>query len=357
MKRAFTLLALTCLLLNSQNSFAKIWRVNNNPDVAADFTTLQAAHDGANAGDTLHIEGSPNNYGGANLTKKLTILGAGYFLEENPNSQALQQSSKLLTITFNTGSNGSQIMGIDFLGNGINVYTDDIVIRRNKFSAPYANWFDYYIGHIAIYYRNGNGATGANNIIVSQNFGVKVSVNHPSTGILITNNYITTESHTGEAATQNCVYVSANAIALVQNNVFRRGKVAANNSNFSNNIMYVGSFEGVGNLYSNNIAGGTQFGTDNGNKANVTMTNVFVGEGTGVTLEGQWKLKAGSPAIAAGYGSTAQNPIDCGMFGGSNAYILAGLPPMPVVYSFEVQPIGSNTDPIDVKVKVKSAGN
>lgn len=350
-------MALSCLLLNSQNSFAKIWRVNNNPDVVADFTTLQAAHDGANAGDTLHIEGSPNSYGGLSLNKKLIILGAGYFLDENPNTQALQQSSKVAGFTFSGGSNGSQIMGLDFQANAINIYTDDIVIRRNKFSSPANNVFDYYVGVINIQYRNNNGATGANNIIISQNFGVKVAVNYPSTGILITNNYIANEAYYGEANTQNCLYVSANAIVLVQNNVFRRGKVSANNSNFSNNIMYLGQFEGVGNLYSNNIASGTQFGTDNGNKANVAMTNVFVGEGTGVTTEGQWKLKAGSPAIAAGYGSTAQNPIDCGFYGGTNAYVLAGLPPMPVVYSFEVQPIGSNTDPIDVKVKVKSAGN
>lgn len=357
MKRAFTLLAFTCLLLNSQNSFAKIWRVNNNPDVAADFTSLQAAHDGAAAGDTLHIEGSPNGYGGVTISKKLTILGAGYFLDENPNTQALQQSSKVAGFTFNAGSSGSQIMGLDFQGNSVTIYVDDIVIRRNKFCAPANGAYDYYVGVINVQYRNNNGATGANNIIISQNFGVKVAVNYPSTGILITNNYITNEAYFGEGNTQNCLYISANAIALVQNNVFRRGKVSANNSNFSNNIMNLGQFEGVGNLYSNNIANGTQFGTDNGNKANVTMTSVFVGAGTGVSSEGEWKLKAGSPAIAAGYGSTAQNIIDCGMYGGTNAYILAGLPPMPVVYSFEVQPIGSNTDPIDVKVKVKSAGN
>jgi hypothetical protein len=182
-------------------------------------------------------------------------------------------------------------------------------------------------------------------------------VNNPSTGILITNNFIAVDGWQGDGSGGTCLGTHASAIVLVQNNIFRRGKIIAYNSNFTNNIMVNGFFEGTGNLYSNNIASGTQFGTANGNQDNVVMTNVFVGAGTGVSTDGQWKLKAGSPALGAGYGSTAQNPIDAGMYSGQNSYILAGMPPMPAVYSFEVQPIGSNSDPIDVKVKVKSAGN
>jgi len=357
MKRAFTLLALLCALLNSQNSFAKIWRVNNNPGVNADFTDIQSAHNGAASGDTLHIEGSPNSYGGCTFTKKLTVFGSGYFLDETPGSQSLLISSKLGNLSFNMGSQGSMIMGIDFQGATVNIYTDDIIIRRNKFSAVANNLPDYYTGLISINYHNDNGSIPANNIIVSQNYGVKVGVNNPSTGILITNNYIAIEGWMGDGSGNTCLATHSSAIILVQNNIFRRGKVLAYNSNFTNNIMVNGFFEGTGNLYSNNIASGTQFGTDNGNQSNVVMTNVFVGTGTGISTDGQWKLKAGSSALGAGYGSTAQNPIDCGMFGGQSAYILAGMPPMPAVYSFEVQPIGSNSDPIDVKVKVKSAGN
>ena len=350
-------MALSCALLISQTSLAKIWRVNNNPGVNADFTSLQAAHDGASAGDTLHIEGSPNTYGSCTLNKKLTLLGAGYYLEENLNLQALQQSSKVGGLNFQMGSQGSLVMGLDFQANTVSIFTDDIIIRRNKFQSPYGTTQDYYVGQIQIYYHSNNSAIPANNIIISQNFGLKVGINYPSTGILVTNNLLEVEAYHGDNTAQVCLGAHASAILLVQNNVMRRGRVTANNSNFTNNIMFNGSFDGVGNLYSNNIASGTQFGNANGNQQNVVMTNVFVGEGTGITIEGAWKLKAGSPAIGAGYGSTGGNPIDCGMFSGQNPYILAGIPPMPAVYSFEVQPIGSNTDPIDVKVKVKSVGN
>ncbi|WP_162915459.1 right-handed parallel beta-helix repeat-containing protein [Paraflavitalea soli] len=357
MRRATTLLALLCLLLNSQDSLAKIWRVNNNAGVAADFTDLQSAVNGAAPGDTLHIEGSPYSYGGATIGKKLTILGPGFFLDENPNSQALQHSGKLAGIAFNVGSEGSLVMGIDFQGNGINIFSDDILIRRNRFSTQNGVIPDYSIGTINLYYRSNNSNIPINNVIISQNYGVKIAVSYASTGVLITNNYICFEAWGGDGTTSYCLAAHANAILLVQNNIFRRGKVGASNSNFTNNIMVFGQFEGTGNLYSNNMASASQFGNANGNQENVIMANVFVGATTNPTAEGQWKLKAGSPAIGAGYGSTAQNPIDCGMFSGQNAYILAGMPPMPAIYSFEIQPIGSNTDPIDVKVKVKSAGN
>jgi hypothetical protein len=357
MKRAFTLLAILCALLNSQNTFAKIWRLNNNPGVVADFTDLNSAHQGAASGDTLHLEGSPNGYGSVTFTKKLIVLGPGYFLDENPGSQSFVQTAKVSGITFSMGSQGSIVMGLDFLGAGIAVHTDDIIIRRNKFCAPGNNIPDWTTGAINVHYHSDNSSIPANNIIISQNYGVKIFINNPSTGILITNNYIGVNAWEGDGSGGNALATHANAIILVQNNIFRRGKVIGYNSNFTNNIMYAGFFEGTGNLYSNNICNGTQFGTANGNQSNIVMTNVFVGAGTGVSTDGQWKLKAGSPALGAGYGSTGPNPIDAGMYGGQSAYILAGMPPMPAIYSFEVQPIGSNSDPIDVKVKVKSAGN
>jgi hypothetical protein len=84
------------------------------------------------------------------------------------------------------------------------------------------------------------------------------------------------------------------------------------------------------------------------------MSTVFVGAGEGISQDGQWKLRQGSPAIGAGFGSTSGSPIDAGMYGGQASYVLSGMPPVPSIYFFENQPIGSNTDPIDVTVKVKS---
>jgi hypothetical protein len=248
-------------------------------------------------------------------------------------------------------------MGLDFLSNNINVNASDLVIRRNKFSNISGSIIDYYTGVIVLGTLSNNGNIAVSNILISQNFGVRVNISQPCTGILISNNYLAANGHEGEQSTGYCVTMHANAIALIQNNLFRRGKVVAYNSNLTNNIMYVGSLEGTGNLISNNISNQAQFGTANNNQANVVMSTVFVGAGTGISSDAQWKLKTGSPAIGAGYGSTTQTPIDAGMFGGVTAYVLSGQPPIPAIYFFENQPVGSNTDPIDVNIKVKSVGN
>jgi hypothetical protein len=357
MKKILYIFTALLFLISSQSASAKIWRVNNNTNVVADFTTLQAAHDGATSGDTIHLEASPTSYGGLTCTKKLIILGAGFFLNDNPNTQAMTYTSRVDAFTLNVGSAGSVIMGLDFLNNSLNIFSHDIVIRRNKFTNPANGLHDNTMGSILLQYLSNNSAIPVNNIVISQNYGVKVDVNYASTGLLITNNYMGYNANSGDATTSACLSLHANAVALVQNNIFRRGTITAYNSSFTNNIMINGFFAGTGNLVSNNIASGEQFGTANGNKANISMSTVFVGTGTGISTDGQWKLKAGSPAIGAGYGHTADNPVDAGIFSGSTPYVLAGQPSMPAIYFFENQPVGSNADPVDVIIKVKSAGN
>lgn len=352
------ILAVLSVFTFSINSYAKIWRVNNNTGVNADFTTLQLAHDGAGAGDTLHLESSPNNYGSLSCSKKIIIIGTGYFLAENSNSQALTQTAKVSTFYFYQGSEGSIVMGLDFSNNSINVYSNDIVIRRNNFAYEAGTGvFDYYTGSVSLEYQQNSYPTPVSNVIITQNFGLKVNVNYASTGILITNNYLAWNGYGGDATTGQVIAMQANASAIIQNNIIRRGVVNVSNSTLTNNILYAGSFTGTGNLFSNNLSNDTQFGNANGNQQNVDMTTVFVGSGTGISTDGEWKLSSTSPAKGAGFGSTVGNPVDAGMFGGQTPYMLAGLPPIPTIYFFTNQPIGSNSDPIDVSIKVKSVGN
>jgi hypothetical protein len=323
---------------------AKIWRVNNNVGVNADFTTLQAAHNGASAGDTLYLESSPTSYGGLNATKKLIIIGTGYFLDQNLNLQATAMPSRADAITLNVGAAGSVIAGLTFNGSAINIYADNVIVQRNYFGTFSGSNFDWTTGTINIY-------SSASNIYITQNFAVIIYNNSVSTGLLITGNYISYGLAYGEGTSSFCLQLHTSSVAIIQNNIFRRGTLDVNNSNISNNIMYNGFFSGTGNLLSNNIANNSQFGTASGNQENVNMSSVF--ELTG-TYDARWKLKAGSPALGAGYGSTPQNPVDCGMFGGSTPYVLSGIPAIPSIYYFANQPVGSNSDPIDVQIKVKS---
>jgi hypothetical protein len=337
------------------NAQAKIWRVNNNVGISADFTTIQNAHNGAAAGDTLYLEGSTTSYGSLNSAKQLYIIGPGYFLEFVPNSQVGQLTAKVDNVSLNAGAGGTVIMGVDFYANTINIYCNDVTIRKNKFFSPNGNDQAYYSGAIKLHNVANNGNNpGVSNIVIAQNCGFFLEATKPSNNILITNNIIGYGANYGETTTNLCVDGGQNTVLLLQNNIFRRGKVSVYGSTVTNNILVAGSFIPNNNLYSNNISSGTQFGTDNGNQSNVVMTSVFVGTGA---PDEAYKLKPGSPAIGAGYGSAAANQIDCGVYSGSLPYVVAGLVNMPVIYFFNNQPIGSNTDPIKVNVKVRAAGN
>jgi hypothetical protein len=342
MKKLSFLIALTTIL--SSACFAKIWRVNNNIGVNANFTTLQAAHDGANSGDTIYIESSPTSYGSLVSTKKLTIVGTGYFLDQNLGLQAFSLSSKVGMISLNAGSSGTTIEGLQFNSNPVYIYVNDIVIRRNYFGAFNGIDAEYNIGSVYIY-------SSASNILITQNYALGVFNNSPSTGILISNNYFAFPSYYGDATTQPILTLDPTTVAIIKNNIFKRGTISTHYCNLSNNIMINGYNSGIGNLMVNNIASGTQFGNANGNKANVDMTTVFVSTGL---YDAYYKLKIGSPAIEAGYGSTPQNPVDAGIYGGTNPYILSGIPGIPSIYSFTNKPVGSNSDPIDVQIKVRS---
>ena len=237
---------ITCILLAltfiAFSASAKIWRVNNNSGVNADFTTLTAAHEGAASGDTLHLEASATAYGSATFTKKLVVIGAGFFLDQNPNTQALKQTSIVSNITLYSGASGSVLTGIDFSNGSVTVYASDVVIRRNKFSQANGTNFDYYTGSIGLYNNYQGDNAPVSNVVISQNFGVSITVNYASSGLLISNNYLSYYSYVGDATTNSVLNMQTNASAIIQNNIIRRGKVTANNSSVTNNIMINGTF-------------------------------------------------------------------------------------------------------------------
>lgn len=342
MRKFFTLTLLACLF--NVVAYAKIWRVNNNIGITADFTTLQAAHNGALAGDTIYLESSPVSYGALNCTKKLAIIGTGYFLDQNQDLQAFTLPSIVDGITFTTGSAGSSIEGVSTRASAINIYVSDIVVRRNHMGSYNGAIPDWSTGTVGIY-------AVVNNILITQNCALQISNNYGCTGILITNNLLAANAYGGDATTENILNLHVNTVAIVKNNVMRRGAIVAYNSSITNNIMYRGTYGGTGNLSSNNLSNGTQFGTTDGNQSGVDMTNVFLGTGS---YDNFFKLKTGSPALGAGYGSTQQVPVDAGMYGGSTPYVLSGIPAIPSIYYFKNKPVGSNSDPIDVQVKVRS---
>src|SRR5690606_11236363 len=90
MKKIY-LSTLILLCFHSSVVFGTVFRVNNqlrSDPAQRIFSTLEEAHNFANPGDTLMVEGSPLEYENVTFTKRLVVIGTGYFLSENPQTNA-----------------------------------------------------------------------------------------------------------------------------------------------------------------------------------------------------------------------------------------------------------------------------
>jgi hypothetical protein len=321
MKKLCYALLLTLVLTGiTEVLHAHHWRVNNAPNASAQFTSLQAAHDSPQVaeGDTLYLEPSVNSYGSITWTKRLVMIGNGYYLTANPETQANTTQTSIGSLDVRSGASGSVVSGCTL--NNISLSTTNtIFFKRN-----YIINLDFSSGSNSNIYFYQNVIEG----IAGYGWGVET---------YFENNIL---FNVGLQPSARCTFL--NNVILYIYSVY--------NSTLANNIMTTN--QGFGNIstcnYYNNISAGTQFGTDNGNQANVDMNNVFVcwNSCTGISPDAKFQLKPGSVAAGAGYGG-----IDCGIFAGNYPYVLSGMPNIPAIYYLNTQPDGNM---LDVNMKIKS---
>ncbi|MEI8202445.1 MAG: hypothetical protein WCH34_05505 [Bacteroidota bacterium] len=342
MKKQFFFLMIALMAMNAN---AKVWRLNNSGG-HADFTTWTAAYNGASANDTIYVESSPTSYGDANLSKPLVLIGTGYFLQENlPTQYKNIWNASFNRIDFRTGSEGSKMFGLN-CNDGVYIYCGNIVVSKNKI-------IDVYLG----------GDNNYNNIKISQNFigYIYSGGTNTITNVIINNNFIYKVWPAWSDYRPSSIILQSNISGSIINNTISGGffylawweqtfspAMQVNGFYIVNNIIRQGAIEnnGVSNLSSNNICNSTQLTAIDGNQVNVDMSTVFVGSGS---TDGQWKLKAGSPAIGAGIGG-----VDCGMFGGSEPYVLSGMPSIPAIYDIVMPTAVVGNANLHVNVKAKA---
>lgn len=369
--KKFTMLSILAIVM-AMNVNAKVWRVNNRPNMDPDFTTLQAAIDSAAWGDTLHIEPSPTSYGNGTFAKKLTVIGAGYWHAENDSTQFYREESEVAILTFNAGSQGSSVSGLYVYGGNfgsqqnwklIAINTDSITIQRNRIYGFVEEYYTYSGFTIHI---NGNYS----GIIIEQNWiesriydtnsygvgnGTICGIYHSgiTNNTIIRNNFIRSSTATswGGYRSIQCTQNNSTSNLFISNNVIW-GPIITYYTNHVNNILLEGTYNvGTGDITNNNLCNATQYpitGQYNlNNKQNVTMDSVFVNSTKYV--DNGYFLKEGSPAIGAGlYGG------DCGVFGQdsfSNPYVLSGISAIPAIFDVAVKPMGVSTIPVTIKAK------
>jgi hypothetical protein len=309
MKKIFLLTVAATLI--SSLSFAKIWRVNNNAGVIADFTTAQQANNSASVmnGDTIHLEPSPASYGSLDANKRLTWISIGAFLVNYPNEQYHIHPGSISTLNVYPGSNLADNSSFHvFITNDVNIDANNITLYRCYVGgsitlAGFASGTGggllavigcYVVGNISI--SKGSGHIVSNNII-----GNNINSSSGATSVQFVNNVINALTSSGSNVTN----------AVVENNIFNKS---------TSGYVFTTS------MVRFNMSGSSSvLPAGNNNQNAISMNSVFVNPNG--TIDSAFVLKAGSPAIGVGISGT-----NLGAFGSVSPFKLSVQPPAPAIY-------------------------
>lgn len=353
---AITLMAIVFLNFNAS---AKIWRVNNNgnnpvPAIVTDFpsaTTLQQVNDNAlvASGDTLHLEQSPTTYGACIFTKRLIVIGAGYFLSQNPNTQVnTSYGTKVGDLTFyNAASASSFVYGCE-VGN-VNMGVSNLTVAR-----CYFNTSACLIGNITT--GNIDGMSLRQCVITGSLGGVFCVRNNTGTGVVTNMNIygniinpasygIGLDSRVSGICKNNVIYLAYNPLQLqsfyVVNNLTYSAQGYQNT--FTNcNIEYNAGTQ-ASHFVTGVLGSGSTFGAGNTTKTLAQMAFL-----AGASTDGYFQL--GAATTVAGIGKDGN---DLGAFAGDYPYKLSGIAPVPNIYALTIAPITAGATTISVTVTAK----
>jgi hypothetical protein len=300
---------------------ATIRRVNNNAIVTGPnvYTTAQAAHNAAVAGDTIHLEPTVNgSYGNITITKQLVVISTGDFLSLNPGTQlSFLPVGTCDGIYLGAGSSNT-IIHAKCTGIAFNASVNNVTISRS---------------HITGSITFGSNTT-CNNIVIKQNM-IDGSISAQSSTI-VCNNLLVSNNFIYQGIAYSC-----SSQAIFVNNVICYGYNTISNSIFSNNIIiaaYAFTFNNCN--VSGNVSAGTQLPAGNVNSEN--MANVFANwPFSSPTSTDQYQLKPS-------YSNQA-----IGMYAGSDPYRRACTPPVPSIYEFTV-PASASGNNMNITVSTKS---
>ena len=364
-------IAIACILsLFCQQASAKIWRVNNRSNYngaslygdnfggTAAYPVFaqinQAVTFGiVNNGDTLHIEGSTTNYAFATITKKLVIIGTGYFLTQNPNVSNSVLESNIARISFNDGSEGSQLMGVNMVSSGntadrdIYINVNNILVKRCRIEGNIVFGFPLTDAYII---ENFFPAVSAVNVLSTNGNTAFV----PPTDIVFNNNICQRTLTWGSPIANPTTFWP---ILQCNNNVFdgpdnlATPNLAFTTSEFRGNILMptnaITAIQASAGVVNYNIGTlSTQFGTTDNNLVIANIASLFIMNNS---TDGAYQITPASQANNTSYDGT-----DRGAFGGAitNRYTLSGLANIPDVYKVTTSGVGNGS--INVVIQART---
>lgn len=344
MKRTFTISILAAVLaITATTASARSWRINNNATQKAKFTDLNAAmnSDDVQAGDTLYLDPGCNLTATQTVTKRVTIVGSGYFRTNAPHLFATISGKLYLN------AQDIKVEGV-IMTNNTYLCHNYITLERCKTSTIYINenWSQHEAQHATIqqcYIANVCGGSNGSSLnktafATIENCIIRYDGNDPTVKNLysptIRNCYI---AYTGTSDYWHVLYELDNA--TIKNNIL---------INTSVNTRIFDKF--TNSIVSNNViscAEDTYAAYTSNNKfLNSTDESlVFALEGTN---DQKYQLKEDSPAK-----NYADDRGDCGPFGGGNPYVINGLPTGYPYYTNAVIGTRSKDGKINVSLNIK----
>ncbi|MEQ8474410.1 MAG: hypothetical protein RIC35_24650 [Marinoscillum sp.] len=338
-------LVLSCSLIVSID--AAVIQVNNNSGSDADYELLQEAIDEASYGDTLYISGSPNYYDGSStirLNKRLTLIGPGYFLGENL-GLANNLTAKLYALVVGSGADGSRIMGLDMTRGYTSTIASSGITNQNADGSSSTNPPDNITFERNIFYNMYIKGSGH---LIQNNYLRALTINNVTDNTIIQNNIF---SHgIGDGTSYSYTYTNL----LIQNNILN-GVSDINGADIVNNIFVndTNVNDCDNGQIKNNVFTTTESGAISATSTgNTIQDNLFEkAEGTlfvssSPSIDADYKLNGLSPAKDAGF-----NGVDAGAYGGSSAYVVSGIPPIPNITELTTTGTGTTSGGIQVRVK------
>ena len=310
MKKIFVLA--TMLLLCMGLAQARSWRINSDASKRPHFASINAAMSNAEvvAGDTLYLDPGCNLTADQNVTKQVTIIGCGYFLDGSPYGNAIINAQIWLKAA------GIKMEGVDVVwGKRTTINASNVVLERCKlwdvfWSGTGQNTVFrqcFFGGRVVGLGTNSANSTGCTieNCIINYDYQGSFSAVSDFQNLTLRNNFV--KCYTGN--TGNLIANMTNA-TIVDNILLQSGKANLMFSGLTTSIVknnVLSCAEGTYTAYPDNVCLGSN-----------SDAVVLALEGSN---DQRYRLKDDSPARGA-----ATDGGDCGPFGGMYPYVCSGYP-------------------------------
>lgn len=343
-------IVLSLILIIPLFASATIIRVNNTGTAGPSVeTSLIAAIASASIGDTIIVEHSSIVYDSGStisVDKDIAIFGTGYFLADNAQTQADTKQAIIDAVEFVGASSGAEIAGLEI--GDVSIEVSNITVHRCNI-----------VGQILIGPAGNVVGSGLSQNFIKSNEADAVIRVIDATNFFIQANYI----HNTNGAGTNNVRVEGSSSGLILNNLFYGDPDNIFKNGFvQNNIFQDSEFQAAtstGVTVSNNISKSdflnTEWGETDMALYSIDPDSVLCHTDlAGVSRDGEFQLNSLWPCPANPACNGGADGNDIGMFGGSRAYILSGMPPIPSVFEYTGSATGTNSGGTTSTVKGKS---